>query len=152
MRSSWCKRSRLVKSKQPLSIRRRRPNCAGRAMGSLWISIRSTCVEKVVTAVVEGTAYACAPTNKNVVLSTLMRRLQLTDAAAAELGYQNFLQNVNRKPYPVSARLQNLNRIVALHEPRVATLKAEDLIDDRFVRRLDESGTIDRLYSQYGAK
>jgi ABC-type nitrate/sulfonate/bicarbonate transport system substrate-binding protein len=34
----------------------------------------------------------------------------------------------------------------------VQALKAGDLIDDRFVRKLDESGVIDRLYSTYGVK
>jgi len=38
------------------------------------------------------------------------------------------------------------------HYPRVGQLRVEDLIDDRFVRKLDESGFIDRLYESYGVK
>jgi hypothetical protein len=35
---------------------------------------------------------------------------------------------------------------MALQNPKVAGLKVEDLVDARFVRALDESGFIDRLY------
>jgi hypothetical protein len=39
---------------------------------------------------------------------------------------------------------------MALHDPKVLNVKAENLIEDRFVRKLDESGVIDRLYRTYG--
>jgi hypothetical protein len=35
---------------------------------------------------------------------------------------------------------------MALQNPKIAGLKVEDLIDSRFVRKLDENGLIDRLY------
>ena len=75
----------------------------------------------------------------------------LADMAAAERGYQD-LSNLNRKPYPAIESLKNVQKIMALHDPKVLNLKVEDLIEDRFVRKLDESGVIDRLYSTYGVK
>jgi len=35
---------------------------------------------------------------------------------------------------------------MATQNPKVANLRIEALIDNRFVRKLDESGFIDRLY------
>ena len=35
---------------------------------------------------------------------------------------------------------------LGLQNPKIVILKIEDLIDSRFVRKLDESGLIDRLY------
>jgi hypothetical protein len=35
---------------------------------------------------------------------------------------------------------------MAQQSPKITALKVEDLIDARFVRKLDESGFIDRLY------
>jgi hypothetical protein len=32
------------------------------------------------------------------------------------------------------------------------TIKVEDLIDDRIIRRLDDSGFIGRLHATYGSK
>jgi hypothetical protein len=68
------------------------------------------------------------------------------DSVAAENGYQDQLLTLNRKPYPSLEGLRNAQRLMALQNPKIATLKIEDLIDSRFVRRLDESGFIDRLY------
>jgi len=39
-----------------------------------------------------------------------------------------------------------------LHNPKVAKVRVEELIEDRLIRKLDESGFIDRLYSAYGVK
>jgi hypothetical protein len=59
---------------------------------------------------------------------------------------------VNRKPYGSVAAMQNVQRVMALNDPKVLNVKVEDLVEDRFVRKLDESGVIDRLYSAYGVK
>jgi ABC-type nitrate/sulfonate/bicarbonate transport system substrate-binding protein len=108
-------------------------------------------VEKVVTALVEAMAFSLAPTNKPIVLKTIMKELKLTDPAAGERGYQD-LRDLNRKPYPTAERLRSMQKVMALHEPKVLDLKVEDVIDDRFVRKLDQSGAMDRLYSTYGVK
>lgn len=108
-------------------------------------------VEKVLTALVEAMAFSLAPTNKPTVLKTIMKEFKLTDPTAAERGYQG-LRDLNRKPYPTVERLRSIQKVMALHEPKVLSVKVEDLIDDRFVRKLDENGTIDRLYNTYGVK
>jgi hypothetical protein len=43
-----------------------------------------------------------------------------------------------------------MQRIMGTHDRRVLDVDLERLIDDRFVRALDESGAIDRIYGQYG--
>ena len=43
--------------------------------------------------------------------------------------------------------LRNAQRLMALQNPKIAAVKVEDLVDPRFVRKLDESGFIDRLYT-----
>ena len=109
-------------------------------------------VEKVVTALIESTAFGLFPTNKPTVLNTIMKRSKVTDPAAAEEGYQEFLLAAIRKPYPSVERLRDMQKIMALHDPKVLNVKVENLIEDRFVRKLDEGGVIDRLYSTYGVK
>jgi ABC-type nitrate/sulfonate/bicarbonate transport system substrate-binding protein len=108
-------------------------------------------VEKVVTALVEAMAFSLAPTNKPTVLKTIMKEFKLTDLAAGERGYEN-LRDLNRKPYPTVERLRSMQKVMALHEPKVLDLKVEDVIDDRFVRKLDQNGAIDRHYTTYGVK
>lgn len=106
-------------------------------------------VERFSTALVEATAFSLAPKNKPAVLRTIMRAFNLADIAAAESGYQDLL-NLNRKPYPAVESLKDVQKIMALHDPKVLHLKVEDLIDDRFIRKLDESGLMDQLYRSYG--
>ena len=49
----------------------------------------------------------------------------------------------------LAMRLRDMQRVMARHDPTVLTVKIEDLVDDRLVRKLEESGEIDRLYSTY---
>ena len=81
----------------------------------------------------------------------IMKEYNLADPVAADRGYED-LSNINRKPYPIADRLRSLQKIMAFHEPKVLMLHAEELIEDRFIRSLDESGVIDRIYSSYETK
>ena len=103
-------------------------------------------LEKVVTALTEGLAFVQAPANKPLVVKILMKHLRVSDPAVVEDGYQDHLSTLNRKPYPSLDGLRNAQRLMAQQNPKIAALKVEDLVDARFVRRLDESGFIDRLY------
>jgi ABC-type nitrate/sulfonate/bicarbonate transport system substrate-binding protein len=109
-------------------------------------------VEKVVAGLVEGIAFSLAPANKEIVLKTLMAHMKLTDPASAENAYKTFASRVLRRPYASVEAMQNMQRVMALHNPKVVHLQLADLIEERFVHTLDKSGVIDRLYSTYGVK
>jgi hypothetical protein len=80
-----------------------------------------------------------------------MKLFNLTDLEAAERAYTS-VAALNRRPYPAIERLKSMQKVMAIHDPRVLDVRVEDMIADRFVRTLDESGAIDRLYSAYGLK
>jgi ABC-type nitrate/sulfonate/bicarbonate transport system substrate-binding protein len=103
-------------------------------------------VERFSTALVEAIAFSLAPSKKPDVLKTLQRMFNLPDTAAAEQGYAD-LSNLNRKPYASIDSLKGVQSIVALHDRRILDVKIERLIEDRFLRKLDESGQMDRLYA-----
>ena len=103
-------------------------------------------VEKVVTALTESLAFIHGPANKPIVQKSMMKNLRMTDPSAAENGYQDHLLTLNRKPYPSLEGLRIAQRLMTLQNPKIAALKIEDLIDSRFVRQLDETGFIDRVY------
>src|SRR5688572_3784171 len=105
-------------------------------------------IDKTVTALTESLVFAQQPVNKSVALKILMKHLRINDPPVAEDGYQDHLVTLNRKPYPSLDGLRNAQRLMAQQNPKVAALKVEDLVDARFVRKLDESGFIDRLYAQ----
>jgi ABC-type nitrate/sulfonate/bicarbonate transport system substrate-binding protein len=105
-------------------------------------------VENVVAALTEALAFSLAERNKAEVMQAFKTSLNITDANAAASN----LRELKPKPYASLMTLKKMQRIMAIHDARVLKLKIEDLIEDRFVRKLDESGTIDRLYAAYGVK
>ena len=117
-----------------------------------YLEKNDSTVEKVVTALTESLAFIHGPANKPIVQKSMMKNLRMTDPAAAENGYQDHLLTLNRKPYPSLEGLRNAQRLMALQNPKIATVKVEELIESRFVRKLDESGFIDRLYSANPAR
>lgn len=109
-------------------------------------------VEGVLRALIEGLAFTLAPTNKPIVLKTMMRRLRISEPAAAEEGYQEILTGLDRKPYPSLEGLRNIQRLAKIRDPRLAEVHVENMVDDSFIRKLDESGFIDRVYASYGVR
>ena len=99
---------------------------------------------------IEGIAFAVAPKNKPAVIKTLMRRLRV-DAAAAEEGYSDMLRGVDRKPFASLEGMRNLQRLLKPRNPKIGELRVEDVVDNRIMRKLEESGFIDKMYAFYGA-
>jgi NitT/TauT family transport system substrate-binding protein len=99
---------------------------------------------------VEGIAFAVAPKNKPAVIKMLMRRLRV-DATAAEDGYADMLRGIDRKPFPSLEGMRNLQRLLKPRNPKVGEIKLEDVVDNRIMRKLDESGFIDRAFAAQGA-
>ena len=117
-----------------------------------YLQKRSETVEKILMTLVESLAFSLAPANKSIVIKTLMRRFQISDSVVGEEGYQDYLTSVERKPVPSLDALRNIRRLMALQNPKVANVKVEDLVDSRMIRKLDESGFIDRVGAAYGLK
>ncbi|OGP27818.1 MAG: hypothetical protein A2038_05125 [Deltaproteobacteria bacterium GWA2_57_13] len=119
---------------------------------SAYLQQHSDRVENVLKALMEGLAFVLTPKNKVTVLETLMKRLQISDPTLVEETYQGLLKELDRKPYPSIEGMQNIQRMMQGSNPRLGDVKVADLIDSSFVRKLDESGFIDRLYATYGGK
>jgi NitT/TauT family transport system substrate-binding protein len=119
----------------------------GPVVTSAYLRRSPEVVEKVLTALVESLAFSLSSTNKSTVLKTLMKHLRITDTdqAAAEESYQELLL-FNRKPYPSVKGMRDVQRLLALQNPKVCSVKIEEIVESRFVRKLDDSGFIDRLY------
>jgi NitT/TauT family transport system substrate-binding protein len=99
---------------------------------------------------IEGIAFAVAPKNKPAVIKTLMRRLRV-DAAAAEEGYSDMLRGVDRKPFASMEGMRNLHRLLKPRNPKISEVKVEDVVDNRIMRKLEESGFIDKVFAAHGA-
>src|SRR6266542_4862280 len=108
-------------------------------------------VERVLKSLLRALAFIHHPSNRDAVTLTLARRLRVEQRDAEE-AYRVALETLERKPYSSSEGLLNIRRMLARFNPKVAAIQVEDVVDTRILRKLDESGFIDALYSSSGAR
>jgi ABC-type nitrate/sulfonate/bicarbonate transport system substrate-binding protein len=124
----------------------------GMVTKSSFIRERSESLEGILKGLVEAIAFILSPKHKPVVLKTIMTHLRIPDPAIAEEGFQDLVTGVEKKPFPSVEGLRNIQRLLKIGNPKVENVKVEELVDDRILRKLDESGFISRVYSTYGVK
>ena len=107
--------------------------------------------ENYIKGEIEALAFSLASKNKPVVIKSLMHNLKI-DSSSAEDAYHDLLRGVDRKPVPSLEGMRNVQRLLRVRNPKIGEIKAEDIIDNRIMRKLEESGFIERVYATYGAK
>jgi ABC-type nitrate/sulfonate/bicarbonate transport system substrate-binding protein len=105
--------------------------------------------ENIMKALIEGEYYVMAPANKSRVIKTIMSRLKLSDPSIAEEGLADTIKEFDPKPYPSLEGLKNMQRLLALQNPRLADINPANLMDITFMRRLEESGFFAQLQARY---
>ena len=108
-------------------------------------------VESFIKSVLESIAFLLGPANKGATLKLLQRRLRVNEREAED-GLSDMLIGMDKKPFPSLDGLRNIQRLMKLRNPKMGNAKVEDLVDDQILRRLDESGFIDKLFATYGVK
>ena len=102
-------------------------------------------VEQFVKGFLEGVAYAKQHREESIRL--IKEFLKLKDQDEAEETYQVVIQQIQpRKPYPLKEGVETVLRNIESTVPKAKNAKAEDLVDDSVVRKLDQTGFIDNLY------
>ena len=113
-------------------------------------------LQGVMMALIEGMLYTGHPRNKPVVLETLTKQFRLTDSTAAEGAYQDVATLVRleegRKPYVSLEGMRILQRLLAPQNPKIGSLKIENLIDSSIMKRIDDSGFFEKMAAEYGGK
>jgi NitT/TauT family transport system substrate-binding protein len=89
-------------------------------------------------------------TRKNETLEILKEHatpiLKLQSDGEVEALYDEWAQSLERKPYPAPAAIANVFQLAVRRNPEIAGYNPLALWDTHFVRELDDSGYIDRLY------
>ena len=118
---------------------------SGIASTSAFLRDNRPIVEQFFKGFLEGVAYA--KQHKDESIRLIKEFLKLKDQDEAEESYQVIIQQVQpRKPYPLKEGVETVLRNIESTVPKAKNAKAEDLIDDSVLRRLDQSGFIDGLY------
>jgi len=72
--------------------------------------------------------------------------LKLQSDTEVETLYDEWAQSLERKPYPQLAAIANVFQLAVRRNPEISSFNPLALWDTHFVRELDDSGYIDRLY------
>ncbi len=106
-------------------------------------------VRAFVRSLVEANAFILNPANKTDIIDSLSRNLKIdrSEAGDLELNYQLTTKVYTaRKPYPSLAAARTLIAGLRSDFPELAQVRPESYVDGSFVKELDDSGFIDRLY------
>ena len=120
------------------------------AKGS-FIQSNPEMIENLLKALLESEAFIFGPSNKGRAMAILKKYLRINDHEAEE-GYKDVITGLDRKPHASLDGLRNVQRLMKLRNPAVEKVKVEELVDDSFMKKLDQSGFIDQLYAKYGVK
>lgn len=126
------------------------------AMASTGIVARKSFLDKspstaenILKAMIEAEYYLLAPSGKSQTIKTIMSRLKLSDLSLAEEGYGDIVKEFEPKPYPSLEGLKNMQRLLAMQNPKLADVNPATLIDNSFLRKLEDSGFLAQMQSRY---
>lgn len=96
-------------------------------------------IDSLMRGFVETVAFIHKPGNKETVVRSLVKNLRLRSAQDAEIGYAalQWLYNLDIKP--TIPGIQNMARFLALTNPKVKSVKSEDVVDEAPWQRLEKS-------------
>jgi NitT/TauT family transport system substrate-binding protein len=97
-------------------------------------------VDNVLRALLESSAFIRHPENKAQVMKSLAKALRFRKVEEAEDGYRSMVNLYERKIYPSVDGVRNVIRLLGATNEKIRRLKAEDLVDDSAVRRMEKEG------------
>jgi NitT/TauT family transport system substrate-binding protein len=122
----------------------------GLAMRRDFAAANATSVDAVVRAMIEAYGFIFNKDNKQAVKEIIARNLRLPKIDAAEDFYQEALEELDRKPYPSLEGTRMVIKYVAEQNPKAASIKADDLIDTSWLKKLDSEGFFEKVYGGKG--
>lgn len=87
-------------------------------------------------------------TDRQLGMTALAKYLRVQEKDILERTYQGAIaeNKLPAKQYPTLEGIRTILKPLAEQDPKARAAKAEDFVDMRFIKELDESGFIDRLY------
>jgi NitT/TauT family transport system substrate-binding protein len=105
-----------------------------------FIAASPDTVEGVLKGLVDAISFIQEPANKAAVMKSLARGLRFPNVEDAAEGYQSMTSLYQRRIYPNVEGLRNVIRLLGTGNEKIRRIKAEEMVDDRFVRKLEKEG------------
>ncbi len=101
-----------------------------------YINANSDTTERLLRAIADAIGFVQEPANKARVMKSLGKGLHLPRTEDAAEGYARMVEMYDRKIYPNLEGVRNAIRLLGPLNEKIRRLKAEDLVDDRFVKKI----------------
>jgi NitT/TauT family transport system substrate-binding protein len=105
-----------------------------------FLSSSPAVVENLLRALLDSVAFIRNPESKNQVTKSLARALRFKRIEDADEGYQSMVNLYEKKIYPSVDGIRNVIRLLGANNEKIRRLKAEDLVDDSAVRKMEKEG------------
>jgi NitT/TauT family transport system substrate-binding protein len=96
-------------------------------------------IDALLRGVVEAVAFIQRPAQKQAVIKLLVKNLRLKNPQDAESGYEALQWLYNLDIRPNLKGVENMHRLLALSNPKMKSVRSEDVVDDSAVERLQKS-------------
>jgi len=103
-------------------------------------------VENFIKSLIEASAMMRSQKEKG--LAVLQRHIK-TDRQLAEIGYKNLLEDLTPYTFVTAKGLRTVQEIVALRDPKIAKFNVEDLLDQRILQKIVQSGYVEEIERKY---
>ena len=103
-------------------------------------------VDGFTRATIEAYADIFKKENKQSFKEIIARNLRLRNVEAAEDFYIEAQEELDRKPYPTLEGFKIVIKYVAEQNPKAAAIKADEIVDNSWLKRLDDEKFFDRVY------
>ena len=104
------------------------------------IASSAASLESVIKGLLDAVAFIRNPENKTQVVKSLAKGLRLKRNEDAEESYQSLIGIYDQKIYPSVDGVRNVIRLLGAGNEKIRRLKADDLVDDSLVKRLEKDG------------
>ena len=103
-------------------------------------------IENFIKALIESSAIMRAQKERGI--AVLQRHIK-ADRALAEVGYKILLEDLTSYTFVTVKGLKTVQEIIALRDPKIAKYNVEDLVDQRILKKIVESGYVDDIERRY---
>ena len=104
-----------------------------------YLKQRPQIIDALLRGVVESIAFIQQPAQKETVLKSLVKNLRLKNPRDAESGYEALQWLYSLDIRPTLKGVQNMHRLLSLTNPKMKSVKFEDVVDDAPVERLQKT-------------